>query len=425
MRKKRLAGGLGPLSDGGRVVVIGGGPGGTGTALALHAEARRLGRNIQITVVEGKQIEGEIHHNLCSGVLSPPVMTLMENELEVPFPHYLCSACVNGYVLHANNQKIILDGEGEPSAALRRIKFDAYMLHAVRQHNITVHTARATGVEFHHDRVIVYTDNAPITADVVIGAFGLDEGTGALFRDAVGYRLPPALSSIVTKYHPGEEAMQAFGKRVHAFLPRSQHIEFGGITPKEDHLTINIAGIAVNVEVMDEFLTTPMVQDALPAFENARRFKPLDLRYFKGRFPCGLAGNYTGDRFVMVGDAAGLVRAFKGKGVTSAIQTGLRAARVILQDGISADAFRAYHAANQDITSDLPFGRAMRFLTITAARLGLMGVIIRAAQDDFGLQRALFDAVSAHHSYTHVVRNALTLKATKAILGAFLTSERN
>ncbi len=418
MSKTLQATGLGPLADGGRVVVIGGGPGGSGAALALQAEARRLGREIQITVVEGKQLEEGKHHNLCSGVLSPPIMTLVENELGVPFPKHLCGACVTGYVLHANQQQIILDGESEPSAAMRRILFDAYLLQTARQRGIEVHTARATGVEFHADRVVVYTENSPLTADVVVGAFGLDEGTGALFQQAVGYRPPPALSAIVTKYHPGKEGMQAFGKRIHAFLPRSQHIEFGGITPKEDHLTINIAGVAVNTDLMDGFLATPMVRDALPAFENAGRFKPLDLRYFKGRFPCGLARHYTGDRFVMVGDAAGLVRAFKGKGVTSAIQTSLRAARVILREGISAEAFRAYHAANQDITRDLPFGRAMRFLTITAARLGLMGVVIRAAEHDAGLQRALFDAVSAHQSYTHVVRGALTAHAAKAILGA-------
>jgi flavin-dependent dehydrogenase len=353
-------------------------------------------------------------------VLSPPIMTLVENGLGVPFPRHLCGACVTGYVLHANDQQIILDGEDEPSAALRRILFDAYMLQTARQRGITIHTARATGLEFHEDEVVIYTENSPLTADVVVGAFGMDEGSGALFQQAAGYEPPPALASIVTKYHPGEEGMQAFGKRIHAFLPRSTRIEFGGITPKSDHLTINIAGVAVTTNSMDSFLATSMVRAALPAFENARRFKPLDLRYFKGRFPCGLARRYTGDRYVVVGDAAGLVRAFKGKGVTSAIQTAIRAAHVILHEGISAEAFRAYHAANRDITGDLPFGRAMRFLTITATRLGLMGLVIRAAEHDPGLRRALFDAVSAHHSYTHVVRDTLTLSATRAMLGALV-----
>ena len=36
--------------------------------------------------------------------------------------------------------------------------------------------------------------------------------------------------------------MIAFGNRIHAFLPTSPRIEFGAITPKGNHLTINIAG---------------------------------------------------------------------------------------------------------------------------------------------------------------------------------------
>src|SRR5450756_2990749 len=99
---------------------------------------------------------------------------------------------------------------------------------------------------------------------------------------------------------------------------------------------------------------------------------------------------YYGDRYVMVGDAAGLVRAFKGKGVTSAIQTGIRAAQVILRNGISTDAFRAYHTANQDILEDLPYGRFMRILTIAASRFGLMDFALVAAETDPSLRQALF-----------------------------------
>ena len=421
MDQPSKTGGLGPLAEGGKVVIIGGGPGGAATAIALIDQARALGRSVTVTVVEGKQFSGEQHHNQCVGVLSPPIAELLERDLGLPFPHQLGRSDITGYVLHSNGREIVLDGEDDPSVALRRVQFDAYMLAAAGERGAEVHPARATGLEFHDDRVVVYTENAPLTADVVVGAFGLDEGTGVLFQHAVGYRPPPALSSIVTKYHPGEEGMLQFGQRIHAFLPRSPRIEFGGITPKGNHLAINIAGSSVDVNLMDEFLTMPEVKRALTCFENAGRFDPLDLRYFKGRFPCGLAHTFTGDRFVLVGDAAGLVRAFKGKGVTSAILTGMRAAHVILQEGISSLAFQTYHAANRDITSDMPFGQAMRRLTILAARLRLMGVVLRAAENDLGLRRALFDAVSAHHPYWQVVRQGLTFNAVRALATAFLT----
>ncbi len=420
MKKTSQSSGFGPLADGGRVVVVGGGPAGAAAAIAIHEGARSLGRNATVMVVEGKQFDNEKHHNQCAGVLSPPVMDVMEHDLGVPFPHSLTQRQITGYILHSDQQTIILDGKSEPSVALRRIQFDAYMLEAMRQRGIEVYTSRTTGLEFHDDQVIVYTDSAHLEADVVIGAFGLDEGTGVVFQRAVGYQPPPALSSIVTKYHPDPEEVQHFGNRIHAFLPRARRIEFGGVTPKGNHLTINIAGKTVGTGLMDAFLSMPEVQRALPGFEKAGHTNIRDMQYFKGHFPCGIAHRYTGDRFVMVGDAAGLVRAFKGKGITSAIQTGMRAAQVILTQGFSGAAFKAYHIANREITNDLPFGQAMRHLTVSASRLGLMGVVIRAAENAPGLRQALFDAVSAHRSYWQVVRECITINTVQAILSALV-----
>jgi len=234
---------------------------------------------------------------------------------------------------------------------------------------------------------------------------------------AIDYHPPPALSSVVTKYHPGEAGMAEFGSRIHGFLPASPEIEFGGVTPKGNHLTINVAGGAVNAKGMEAFLTLPEVRKVLPRLENARRFDANDLRYFKGRFPCGLARNFVGDRFVLVGDAAGLVRAFKGKGVTSAIQTGGRAADVILREGISARAFESYLKANRDWISDIPYGQATRRLTIWAARLGLMESVLRAARASPGLRQALFDAVSAQRPYREVLRRALLPAAASLVTG--------
>ena len=159
---------------------------------------------------------------------------------------------------------------------------------------------------------------------------------------------------------------------------------------------------------MDAFLSFPEVRSILPCLEKPDVANHDDLSFFKGRFPSGLAHQFTGNRFVMVGDAAGLVRAFKGKGVTSAIQTGIRAAQVILREGISADAFRAYLTANQDILEDLPYGRFMRLLTIAASRFYLMDFALVAAENDPSLRQALYDAVSGHSPYKPIVRSSLS-----------------
>jgi len=407
------------LPDGGRVVIIGGGPGAVACALVLQRMASQMGQTVYITLVEGKQFADDRHYNQCAGVLSPPVAQLLEEQLGVPFPHHLSRGRIPGYVLHAANEQIILEDKGEPAIALRRIQFDAYMLESAVQRGIQLIAARAVDLEFHADRVIVYTENAPVEADVVVGAFGLDAGSAAMFSRAVPYRPPQTLSSVVTKYHPDPESIAAFGPYIHAFLPANRQIEFGAITPKGNHLTINIAGRAVDVNLMQAFLNDPAVRTVLPSLECAGRYDPDDLRFFKGYFPCSLARGYYGDRYVMVGDAAGLVRAFKGKGVTSAIMTGIRAAHTILQVGISEAAFaHHYKVANHDIISDLPYGRGIRLLTMLLARSGLFRAVLRAARHEPITREALFNAVSAHAPYRQVLVHMLHPRAVLAMLRA-------
>jgi flavin-dependent dehydrogenase len=242
-----MIGSLGPLEDG-HVVIIGGGPGGTACALALQRMANEMGRKIQLTIVEGKEFSGEMHYNQCVGVLSPPLPELLYDRLGVRFPFGLCRSKISSYTLHTAREQITLDDEEQPSNALRRVQYDAYMLDAVKQRGITVIPARAYDMEFHDDHVVVYTDNSAFEAQVVVGAFGMDEGSAAMFDRLTLYRPPQALSSIVTKYHPTPEDMDAFGPTIHAFLPANPRIEFGGVTPKGNHLTINIAGSTVDAD---------------------------------------------------------------------------------------------------------------------------------------------------------------------------------
>ena len=409
----------GPLRAGAHVVIVGGGPAGVSCGLALQRSALQEGRDLTVTVLEGKECVGEAQYNQCVGVLSPPLAELLEQPLGVSFPWHLVRADIEEYVLHAWRGTIALRGEGVTSSAVRRVQFDAFMLEQARERGIAVAAARAEDIEFHADGVVVYTEAGPMEADVVVGAFGMDDGGAAIFQRSTGYRPPPALASVVTKYHPGESAMQAFGPRIHAFLPRHPRLEFGGITPKGNHLTINIAGASVDSALMQEFLRLPEVRGVLPNLEQAGTLDARDLRCFKGRFPVSLARRWYGDRYVMIGDAAGLVRPFKGKGITSAVQTGVRAAETMLRAGISQRAFEnIYLAENADLTRDVPYGRAMRLMVIALARLGLFDLILAAGAAEPRLHQALFDAVSGNMPYRRVWLNGLAPRSLAAILRA-------
>lgn len=408
---------LGPLQDGGHVVVVGGGPGGAACAIALRRLARSLGRDIQVTVYEGKTFADERHYNQCVGVVSPPIRQILEDELDIPFPWHLVQRRITGYVLHGEQRSLTLpDPSDEPSYALRRVTFDAYLLEHAQAAGAYVIPSRATDVEIGDDGVIIYSESDNRQAEVLVGAFGLDTGTAAALARATPYRSPRFLDSIVTKIHPPSDypeiepapAGEIPCGRIHAFLPTTPHIEFAAISPKANHLTVNIAGAQVTAAWMDYFLQGP-AHKLLSFADDVHSRNPKDFRYFKGRFPISVAKNFYGDRYVTIGDAAGLVRAFKGKGINSACLTGLWAARTILAIGFSARAFeQSYVRDCSEILCDIPYGHFVRHLAINASRLWQVDRVLALAEDHPALRRALFDAVSGHRSYSAIIWDLLS-----------------
>jgi flavin-dependent dehydrogenase len=423
---------LGALQDGQTVAIIGGGPGGAACAIALKNLAAEMGKEIDVVLYEGKVFSGETHYNQCVGVLSPPIESIVADELGVPFPHHLVLNKIPTYVLHSDRQEIELAGEDEPSYALRRVRFDAYLMEQAQMRGVRVICSRVTDIELRWDKVGVYSESEQCQADVVVGAFGLDDGGCKLFERATehlglrSYRQPQALSSIVTKIVPSEEYMRNFGERIHAFLPSNPHIEFGAITPKGDHLTINIAGADISSSWMDRFLELPTVKQVLPtAWPQGQDLLPprSDLKanhfgYFKGRFPISVASHFCGDRYVIVGDAAGLVRPFKGKGINSACISGVAAAKAMMMEGISKEALQTSFTADvrlQAILHDLFYGRMIRKLAILSASYGFLDSVIDLAHKEPLLRRALFDSVSAHQPYREIVRATLQSRLILAL----------
>jgi flavin-dependent dehydrogenase len=211
--------------------------------------------------------------------------------------------------------------------------------------------------------------------------------------------------SIVTRVPQDEAGLDTLGSAIHAFLPSDRAIEFGAVTPKRDHLTINIAGATVTARNMDDFLRLPAVRRVLPANFHPSVAPPV---YFKGHFPVNIARGICHDRYVSVGDASGLLRSFKGKGVTYACITGLRAARAMVEEGICREAFQnAYLGECGEILADIPYGRAVRWLAIQGSRYGLVDSVISQARGDAILRRALFDAVSANRFYREIIADTV------------------
>jgi len=415
-----------PLKNDSVIVIIGGGPAGSSCVIKLKKLALQRGINPRIILYEGKRFEKKSYYNQCLGVLSPPLGKIMEDDLGVAFPWQIIQKEINGYYIYSDNNVLKLSGEHEPSYACRRVEFDNYLFQKAKKMDIEIIPARVTDLDFRPDGVMVYSESNNIKADVVVGAFGLDDGMAKIFERTTRYRQPKFLSSIVTKIHPGNKAMNEFGKYLHAFLPSSlPQVEFGAITPKGNHLSLNIAGKKIDADMMDKFLNLPYVRKALP--KNLDNFLPY-LYYFKGKFPTLPAKGVFGDRYVMVGDAAGLNRPFKGKGINSAVITGIKAAEVIVNHGISKVAFQKYLKSCFELTDDIPYGKFLRFLTIQSSKYGLLDSIFEIAKKEKALKKAFFNIVSGQETYKKTwmeIRNFnLILKVTyKSFINKFFRKE--
>ncbi|MCJ7752540.1 MAG: NAD(P)/FAD-dependent oxidoreductase, partial [Armatimonadetes bacterium] len=389
----------------GTVVVIGGGPAGTACAITL---ARGGGNGVpspNVVLLEDKQF-GE-RQNQCAGVLSPPGPELIAELLGEPVPESLLQRRIRGYALHGAGSSIYLDGEefGESPRVLRRVELDRLLLERSRESGVRVFQTRATDVELMPDRVVVHTESGSVSGDGVVGAFALDDSMARAFSRSTRYRRPLALETLACKIHPGglDFVEGLLDDCIHVYLPRRASIDFGALIPKGNHIVIIIAGARVGVEDMDGFMALPEVRRLLP--EGA----PVQ-GYYKGAFPLGPARGLHGESYVVIGDAAGMVRPFKGKGINSALDGGRKCAEAILAHGFSREGLAAFVRSQRHLTGDVWYGRFVRRLVMLTSKRGLVDPIIEQARENGAMSRALFDCISGRTTYREVVLRAENLQ---------------
>lgn len=399
------------LVNGSVVVIIGGGPAGCSCAIKLHQMAEERGIDLKIVLFEGKDFD--LHYNQCVGVLSPPIEKILAQELSMSIPHELIKRKILGYFISSGKSEILLrSSEGEdPTYAIRRAKFDKFFLDEVKNRGVEVIQGRVTDLEFIDRKsgceVKAYSESGTITADVIVGAFGLDEGSLHMLEDSTwnrGRYVRPrmVMHTFITKVHPTspEFINDKLGDIIHAFLLSSlPKIEFGAITPKGDHIIINIAGEHVTSVDFENFLRHPAVAKFLPP----AREQIDQLVSYKGHFPTSPARNPYGDRYVAVGDSTGWLRPFKGKGITTAVMTGISAAKAMINHGISKSSLDAYAAECEYLTNDYPYGSLARFGSNLSLKTDFYDFLIEYAKKEGRLSKIFYDSVSGHRSYKDII----------------------
>lgn len=210
-----------PSLDGKTIAIIGGGPAGSAFGIKLLSLARAKGQKPRVVIYEGKPLDKKSLYNQCLGVLSPPLPEIMEKELGIPFPWWIIQKTILGYYLHTENTTLHLPGSHEPSYACRRVELDSYFFNKAIEAGAEIVRARVIDLDILAHGIMVYSESNNLKADWVVGAFGLDDGMIKIMERLTPYRQPELLTSIVTKFHPGLEAVEAFGQYLHVFLLKS------------------------------------------------------------------------------------------------------------------------------------------------------------------------------------------------------------
>ncbi len=400
------------LRDDARVLVIGGGPGGASCAIRLLQESRRRGMRLRVSIYEPKQFPRQ--HNPCMGVLAPPTAEILRAQLHIDLPAALVKRTIKGYRLHSDSNEIELRAPTteEPALMVSRSEFDQLLLERARAEGAHILGDRVTGLEFHPENlehpVRVYSEGESRSADMVVAACGLDDGLLSVLEQvsprAHRYQRPrETMHSIIVRLTCDERYVTTrLGGQIHAFLlSELPRIEFGAITPKQDHVLVNIMGRRVTSIDMEDFLLHRKVRTLLPRFDLQR------LDFYEGHAPVRHARNVSWDRFMAVGDATGWLRPFKGMGITTAMQTGIAAADVMLERGIDAAALEAYTRHTLALTEDHRHGRLLRQLLRQGMGFRMIDGLIELAKTNRDLYAILYAVISGRGSYRRITHELL------------------
>jgi flavin-dependent dehydrogenase len=411
------------LRDDSRVAIVGGGPGGASCAIRLLQEAKRRGVRLNVFIYEPKQFPRQ--HNPCMGVLAPPTAEVLREQLGVEIPAGLVKRTIKGYRLHGDRHDIELRAPSaeEPALMVSRSEFDEFLLDRAQAAGAQVVRDRVTGLEFHPENlehpVRVYSEGASRSADMVVAACGLDDGLLSVLEQvgprAKPYRRPrETMHSIIVKLPCDARYVEKrLNGEIHAFLLSDlKRIEFGAITPRQEHVLVNVMGRRVTSIDMEDFLLHRKVRTLLP------RFDLQSLDFYEGHAPVSHARSVTWDRFVAVGDATGWLRPFKGMGITTAIQTGVGAADVMFERGIDALALATYARRMRHLTEDHAHGRVLRRLCRAGMEFGVVDGLIELARTNRDLYALLYDIISGRRSYrliTHELLRFALLRKVSAL----------
>jgi len=200
----------------------------------------------------------------------------------------------------------------EPLAVLSRRELGKYLIEEAEKAGVSILKSRVTQIEPQGREWRISTRNTSLQSDFLIGA----DGATSLVRRTVSIGLQPEDLCVTLGYFiPGNFSPHMKIYFVHGFegyiwsFPRPSHTSFGLITRSEPGWTSRAKTLLSN------FIIADLGPDALEQAE-----------FYSAPVPClgprsWKKNQISGERWALVGDAAGLVDAITGEGIYYAFKS--------------------------------------------------------------------------------------------------------
>jgi len=311
-----------------RVAILGGGPAGA------FAAARLASAGLSVQLFDEKLA----WEKPCGGGLTHKAYGQYPFLLDNPTPKRMVSETVLA-APHAGEVVLKLD---EPLLIYSRLDLNRLLLDRAEEAGVAIEKARITGISRASSRWQLRTNSGTAEADFCIVATGARNP----LRD-VGTQLKPAdTMSALGYYVPGSQARIDI-----QFLP---HLEgYIWVFPRCGHLSVGICGKGESAASLRSRLELYMNQRGIPrkdATFYSHLLPSLDTSSWRGN-------RVSGDGWMAVGDAAGLVDPITGEGLYYAIRSADLAAQTVIADRSPAEQTAAYRTLlRRDFAADLEFG---------------------------------------------------------------------
>ncbi len=348
------------LINGSRIVIVGGGPAGSFTALHLLNLAAEAHLALDVIIIEARDFNrpGPGSCNKCAGILSSTLVQNME-RIGLNLPAAVIQSVIHNYVLHMGDTQIPIHSRKESQriisvyrgrgprlgAAPPPPSFDGWLLSKAQEKGAKIIKKHVMAIRA-TERPIVVTAHEEYEADLVVMATGVNSRPP--LDPAWSYR-PPRTEVMAQDEVPISDKMM--DQSVHIFFENPPGLIFGALIPKGRYANLSLLGHGLPPDAVNQFINMTRLESLIP------EGTPL-LCGCNPSVAVSEAGAFFADRFVVVGDAA-VTRLYKD-GIGSAFITAEAAAKTAILRGISRQDFLAgYQPVCRQIARDNGYGRLL------------------------------------------------------------------